>query len=302
MKKNNYFLFLLLLILFPLKVSAESEKNIHLHIVDYDNPISFEEIKSRYKSYDFLDGDITSIIQFQSSYEDAFKKNALEVKTYDLIVSVTNSRNYTTQWLDAIEVRDFTSPTLEATQNEITIDISTEQVEKAILQFVNIEDNWDNQFENMFWEGIENCEKGPGSYIVTLWVQDTAGNLSNSISMTIHIIESIQERIASHSITIEKGDLNSSEILTEFLRLNQINLSYKKIEVTSSYFDSPHKNGIYPATIIFYGNEGKEAIYHCKIIVNLKDEKKKDDKIIYISSGIILFLLGIGIVIYRKRR
>ncbi|MDE7263743.1 MAG: hypothetical protein K2N64_03695 [Anaeroplasmataceae bacterium] len=302
MKKSSYLLFFFLIFLFSIRTSAQSEQYTHLHVVNYDHPISFEEIKIRYKSYDSIDGDITKRIQFESSYEADLKNNVLEVKPYDLLVTVTNSRNFTLSWTDQIDVRDFTPPIIESTQNEISIDISTEQIEEKILQSISISDNWDKEFHTLFWEGIEDCSTGPGIYLVTLRVQDASGNFSNIVSLIISIFESIQEQITPYSITITKNQLQSAEILTEFLKYKQVDTGYQHAEVSSSYFDSPQKNGVYPASISFSYPDGKKVIYYCKIIVNLETEKKKDDIIIYISLGVILFLLVIGFIIYRKRR
>ncbi|MDE6047546.1 MAG: hypothetical protein K2F56_02845, partial [Anaeroplasmataceae bacterium] len=130
MKRIKY-CFIFLLVLFPLfaiQAYAEEEDYTHIHIVDYDHPISFDEIKARYTSYDAVDGNLTDRLVFQSEYETDYEKNSLSVKSYLLYISVTNSRNKTIKWEDEISVRDFTAPVLSYTEREISIDFSKENI------------------------------------------------------------------------------------------------------------------------------------------------------------------------------
>lgn len=303
MKKIKYCLSLLLLFCcFTLQTKAmEDDSYTHVHIVDYDHPLSFEEIKSRYTSYDAIDGDLTNQIQFESTYEIEYINNMLSVKTYELYVSVTNSRNVTVKWTDEISVRDFTAPMICLSQEEITVDIATENVQDVLFHSFTVTDNWDTSFQQYQIKGLEATNQGPGTYTISCSVTDCSGNISNEVNITVHIVESFEKEISLTPIYIENKNLSDSELLILFLQNNTIDTNYKTVQVKSSYLLTPTKKGIYQAEFIFDYEDGSRKIYQCKIINTIFEEKKKDDKIIYISLGCILLLAGIGILIYRKR-
>ncbi|MDE5856138.1 MAG: hypothetical protein K2H06_03730 [Anaeroplasmataceae bacterium] len=280
----------------------DKDSYTHVHIIDYDHPLSFEEIKSRYTSYDAIDGNLTEQIQFESAYEADYKNNTLTVKTYELDVTVTNSRNVTVKWTDEISVRDFTAPVLSSEQKEITVDIATEDVETVLIHSLTIKDNWDTEINHYEIKGLETTDQGPGTYSISCSVKDSAGNISNEVLFIVHIVESFERQISLIPIFIENTILSDTEVLALFLQKNTIDTSYKSVQVKSSYFLTPTKEGIYQAEFIFDYEDGIKKIYQCKIMNTVLEEKKKDDKIIYISLGCILILAGIGIFIYRKRR
>ena len=305
MRKSKYWLSLLLLCpLFSfLKTKAmEEDSYTHVHIIDYDHPLSFEEIKLRYTSYDTVDGNLTDQIHFESTYETDYKNNMLSVKTYVLHISVTNSRNVTVKWTDEISVRDFTAPVLSIEQEEITVDIATEDIETVLLRSLIVKDNWDTEFNDYEIKGLEATNQGAGTYSVSCSVTDSSGNTSNEVLVTVHIVESFERQISLIPIYIENTKLSDTEILALFLQKNTVDTGYKTAQVKSSYFLTPDKEGIYQAEFIFDYEDGLKKIYQCKIINTIAEEKKKDDKIIYISFGCILFLVGLGIFVYRKRR
>ncbi|MCM1131182.1 MAG: hypothetical protein NC310_06225 [Roseburia sp.] len=305
MKRIRLVLFLSLL--FPLFASFQAnakdkDSYTHVHIIDYDHPLSFDEIKARYSSYDSIDGDLTDQIHFKSNYEADYINNTLAVKSYELNVTVTNSRNVTVQWTDEISVRDFTAPILSFEANEIFIDIATENVKSILTQSLIVKDNWDTSFEDYEIKGLEITNLEPGTYPISCTVRDSSKNVSNEVNIIIHIKKSFEKQISSNSIYIENSKLTDDELLALFLQKNSVDTSYKTVQVESSYFQTPEKEGIYQAEFIFDYEDGIKKIYQCKIINTLPEVKKKDDKIIYISLGCISILACIGIFIYRKRR
>ncbi|MDE6655402.1 MAG: hypothetical protein K2J85_00250, partial [Anaeroplasmataceae bacterium] len=276
MKKNKYFLFALLLFLIPsisTKAMEEEVSYTHVHVIDYDHPISFEEIKVRYTSYDLVDGNLTSKITFYSEYESDYENNTLSVKNYELMISVTNSRNKTITWLDEISVRDFTAPILEGLEKQITIDISTEDIVELLTSTFIITDNWDKEFSKYDFKGIEALEQGPGVYSICCSVIDSSGNISNEISLIIHLEESIQRQISLTPIQIENQALSTQEVITLFLQNNTVDTGYQSVQVQSSYFDTPSKEGIYQAEFTFHYADGYKQIYQCKLINTILKEK-----------------------------
>ncbi|MDE7384157.1 MAG: hypothetical protein K2M84_00185 [Anaeroplasmataceae bacterium] len=303
MKRIKCFSVIILLLFasFAIHVHAEEEANTHVHIVDYDHPISFEEIKARYTSYDAIDGNLTERLIFQSEYEEDYNKNSLSVKSYPLYVSVTNSRNKTIKWEDEISVRDFTAPVLSSTEKEISIDLSKDDVQTILSSMLTIIDNYDTTFNSFNFEGLEELEQGPGTYSLRCFVEDNSRNSSNEIILIVHCYETIQRQIASTPILIENKALDTNELLASFLQNNNIEPNYQTVQVQTSYLDNPLKQGIFQAQFIFNYPDGKQQIYQCKIVNSLVLKKKKDDKIIYISLSCILLLTALGIILYRKR-
>lgn len=293
-----FFLFPLLMI----QAHAEEEIYTHVHIVNYDNPLSFDEIKARYTSYDAVDGNLTDRLIFHSDYEQDYLENRLSIKSYSLFVSVTNSKNKTIEWEDEISVRDFTAPLLSTKEKEISIDLSKENPQETLVSYLIISDNYDTVFEHFIFEGLEDIEQGAGTYSIRCSTMDSSGNSSNEVILILHCFETIQRQIASAPILIENKALSSNELLALFLQNNTIDTAYQEVQIQTSYLDTPLKQGIYQAEFTFNYADGTQQIYQCKIINTLTIEKKKDDKIIYISLSCILLLACIGVFIYRKRR
>lgn len=300
-KCKLWLLGLCILSFLTLQANAKDENDFtHLHIVDIDNPIPFEDIKTCYKAYDAKDGFITEQISFESLYETDYLSNCLKVKTYELVVTVTNSRNYTTKLYDEISVRDFTAPIITSLNQEITIDISKDTIEEILKQNLIYEDNYD-EAKHYIFEGIETAKLGVGTYSIPTYAIDNCGNISNTIIFVLHIIETIKRQISTTPIYINEPILTKEELLATFLKNEVIDTSYQTVQVKSTYLNTPHKSGIYQAEFSFLYADGLQYIYQCKIINEPKQEKKKENTLLYISLGVMTCMALIGIIIYRKR-
>ncbi len=291
-----------LLPFFTLPAYAKNEDDFtHLHIVDIDHPIPFEDIKACYRAYDAEDGFITEQLSFESSYETDYLANCLEVKTYELIVTVTNSRNHSTKQYDEISVRDFTSPTIASQEQEFSIDISKDSIEDILKQSLIYEDNYD-EAKHFIFEGLEEAKLGTGTYSIRTYAVDDSGNTSNVIILVLHIFETIKRRISTTPIYVKETPLTKDELITEFLKNEVVDTSYQAVQVKSNYLDTPNKIGTYQAEFSFLYADGIQYIYQCKIINEPKEEKKKENTLLYISLGTMTCIALIGIIIYRKRR
>ena len=304
MKKISFFILAVLqLFFFAITGNAKKEEEyVHHHIVDFDHPLSFEEICARYHSFDFIDGEITETLQFKSDYEKDVANQNLKVQEYPLEIYVKNSRGYHIERQDIISVRDFTAPELSISENNIIIDSSREDIKERILTSVRISDNWDKEFSSFYWEGLEDLKNGEGTYLIGLRVADQSENISSSVYLSVTIIESIKKRIATAPIYIDKKPLTSDEIVNEFLKSNTIEFDYKTIEIQSTYFEQPTKNGIYKAEIKFFNEEDLICIYQVKIMNELQFSQQKNTRTAYIILGVLVLFISIGVFVYRKRR
>ncbi len=298
MKKISLLLILLILTFFSFNAKAENSY-VNMHVIDYDNPLSFEELKSRYTSYDYIDGDLSDKLIISSDYENDYINNSLKIQDYKIYVSITNSNGYERKQIDIISVRDFKAPIIETKNNELVVDISNEDLEDAIINNLIITDNYDTSFSNINILGLENIILGEQIEIICN-VYDNSNNKSNDIIIKLTALKTKDKELVLNEIHTESITSNK-ELLALFLKDNQIDLSYSSAEVKTTYLDTPEKNGIYQAKFIFKYDNGYTKEYECKIINIINEEKKEKNYTSIITLTIFLFLSLIGILIYKKR-
>ncbi len=302
MRKSSLIVLLLLFFSFSIFPVQAAEESTYFHIINFDHPLSFKEIKDRYSCYDKIDGDITHRIKYYSEYETDYIKGSLRVKDYPLEISISNSRGYTTTRIDIISVRDFAAPTLEVLKQEIDIDISTQDIEKELLTCFAIKDNYDVSLR-LEWTGLEALEQPEEKeYSVSLIVYDSSENASSLKTILVHVKKSIFTHICKQSITIKGSQKSKTDIINEWKNIMQFPTDYESISIESNYFTSSNKKGIYQAEITLTYEDGIKHIYQFKIINEVSKENKSTPLIVYISLSCIGIIALLGILIYRKRR
>lgn len=298
MKRLSIILLPIIVLMLSFTAKAE-DKYVNTHIINYDNPLTFEQIKSRYSSFDLIDGNITDKLSFTSEYEMALKNNDLKIMDYEITIYVKNSKGYEAQQVDIISVRDFISPTIEAKNKELIIDVSINDLKTELINNINITDNYDTEFTNYDFIGIDDLsydQKTP----IACCVYDSSLNKSNEITFLITLIQTTEKQLIYAPIYTDTTQTDS-ELLAEFLKKNQIDLAYTSAIVKSTYLDTPEKNGIYQADFIFTYSDGITKIYECKLINELKEIEKENQTPTIILLAVFLSLSLIGIIIYKKR-
>ncbi len=297
---------ILLLFLFPLciciQANADEDTHKHYHIIDIDHPLSFEEIKGRYSSYDWLDGNITQELHFNSEYEKDYQNHTLELKDYDLIVTITNTRGKQTQVKDIISLRDFTPPRVEIISDEVTLNQNNKGMEDILLNCFSITDNCTLEL-HYEWLGLEEINV-PGTYSISLIAYDSFDNASEKKTITVHVTSTLHTFIIKDEIEASnKILLSKDEILEEFLKKNLIQEGFLKSEINSNYFASFKTPGIYQATIKLSYPEEITHLYQFKIVNQAVENSNQENKLLlYISLGVISLLSILGMIIYKKRR
>ena len=274
--------------------ASDNENYTHLHVVDINSPISLQDIKERYVAYDNTDGLITNKIIFETEYDIS----SIQIGTYDLYVSVTNSLGYTTSFLDQILVRDFSKPTINFIEETITIDLSTDDIKSKILSNTIIYDEYDNDFKIIILEQEKLMYEG--QYNISYYVEDASSNISNILSITVNIIETIKKNIIPLTININSNNLSKEDIINLFRTKNPIEQEYKNIEIESNYFNNPKNNNIYETSIIVYFKDDHIEKYFFKIHYEETNNNSTNFKY-YMFLGVISSLLLISIIIYKKR-
>ena len=226
------FLLTLLTLLIPL--STKASEYCHLHLVNYAHPTPLSEIKKRYEAYDLTDGNLTQKIEFNTEYSE----DNCSIGSYALEVMITNSLGYTTTKHDIILVRDFISPKISSSANEIIIDISKEFDINTIYQYLTIEDNLDDISDNIVIEGLEAIFDEVGRYSLKCYVIDSSTNKSNVIELNILAIKTITEHLISDSLNVNSTTLTKEEIIKLFIENFEVPNGYEEIKIISNYFEA----------------------------------------------------------------
>lgn len=304
MRKSKLLICLFFLSLLFLCIQAKADEEVqsaYVHIINYDKPLTMEEIKTHYTAYDSIDGNISEQIILSSDYEEDLNNHALKVQVYPLVVSITNSRGIKVIQEDAIDVRDFTAPIVTAKESEISLDLASSTIEQDILEYFIFSDNYDTDFENIRLEGIENLERLE-TCLIYCSITDSSGNLSNVESIIIHPYQSVIKKLVTTSVLITDQPLTAEEIIQQFINKNSIPAGYQNIHLSSHYLEHPDINGIYQAKLELQYEDGVQYIYQFKIDVAIPKQEEKSQLPLYISFGCLVGLSLIGVFIYRKRR
>lgn len=294
----KYLISLLIFVLCSLFVyaKAEEEAYVNYHIVNIDDPTPLEEIKNRYTSTDEIDGNITNKLQFETDYNE----NDCKLGRYKLKVWVTNSSSNTTSYNDIIQVIDITAPVVEVLESELSINLNTKPDIDFFFQYLKITDNVDTLFD-LTITNLEDLENGPGNYILNCFVTDTSNNKSLPFKFFITANQTEFETITSDIIKLKSAGVSKDEILSLFLKNNNIKSGYDSIDIETNYLTNPVKNGIYQLKVITKFKDGTSQIYYSKIEVNIEESETSDYTIPLIFLGVAVSLTFIGIIIYKKR-
>lgn len=162
-------------------------ENLYINV---DNPLSFDQIKSRFTAKDETDGDITSKLSFTDNTY-ILTNGKINCGTYSFKVSVTDNAGNTTTKMYYAHVVDYTDPTITGK----TINVSytkqlTEAEKKALFTYSDnytptsnlifrwVEDNYTSTYQNL------------GAHTLTAKVLDQQGNEA-SATATINVIDDV---------------------------------------------------------------------------------------------------------------
>lgn len=162
-------------------------ENIYINV---DNPLTFEQIKSRFTATDETDGDITSRLSFTDNTY-ILTNGKINCGTYSFKVSVSDNAGNTTTKLYYAHVVDYTDPTITGkTINVSYKKLLTEAEKKALFTYSDnytptnniifkwVEDNYTSTYQEL------------GAHTLTAKVLDQQGNEASATS-TINVIDDV---------------------------------------------------------------------------------------------------------------
>ncbi len=188
-------------------------------IVDVDNPISFETIKSQITAYDKTEGDITSKIVI-SNNNYVLSNGKIGVGTYSFTATVSDLFDNTCSKVFNIMVVDITKPTLIA--SDMTITYNETLSDSDLVNNVNYSDNVSAKDKINYNITLNEYNSAPsyktfkakcGTYNISISFTDEANN-TNSVSFSVNVIDNI-----APAVVVPEEIISTT---TNFLTMNDI--------------------------------------------------------------------------------
>lgn len=162
-------------------------ENIYINV---DNPLTFEQIKSRFTATDETDGDITSRLTFTDNTY-ILTNGKIACGTYSFKVSVSDNAGNTTTKMYYAHVVDYTDPTITGkTINVSYKKLLTEAEKKALFTY---SDNYTSKDQLIFrWveDNYTSTYQELGKHTLTAKVLDQQGNEATATSI-INVIDDV---------------------------------------------------------------------------------------------------------------
>ncbi len=257
-----------------------------LFIVDVDNAVSVETIKSHLTAVDETDGDVTNRIVIES---DDYTQNKDVLGFYDVVFSVSDLSDNKSYLTITVNVRDLTKPVITGV-SAFSSKISSPMKESLVRVNVYANDNYDGKIT----EAIELIEDNftpnkhkVGSFTIIYQVTDSSGNISDPFTVTITSKDDIPPVIT--------GDNNFSVSTQVVLKVDFIKAKLNAIDgidgttnivvESNNYTGKENKVGNYEIVFSSTDKAGNKATYTVTIEVfdNIAPVFYTSDKIINLN-------------------
>lgn len=195
------------------------------HMIDYNNRLSLENIKSRYKATDNVDLDITNKIEFESNYQEGNSK----VGKFFIIAKVADAANNITYAIDYIIVYDHEAPVLNLQEDVKQIEVGTVFTSNDAKAYFTATDNYVQNPYISFTDNYKSNYNTLGEYKIT-GVASDYGNLSQTKTLTIKVVDTTAPVIglsAGGNRIVSNHVLETSEILA----LLSLSDNYDELEI-----------------------------------------------------------------------
>lgn len=199
------------------------EKVNNIPIINVDDMIGIEELRSYFKSNDYEDGDISSLIKISTSYNPVLKIAG----EYNLAVSVTDSDNNTTTINTMLVVVDNSAPIVKNTSIKLYNDKCYNYNE--IFDYLNVVDNSDSllTFKTLD-DGYTLNYKTPGTYYIDYLISD--GSNENETNIEIIVVDVIKPIVTLDNLTtstkkrlLDEDFINSIKVIDDSMYTVKIN-------------------------------------------------------------------------------
>lgn len=279
-----------------------------VHIINYDNNITLDMIKSTYTAYDNYDEDITDEIIFESNYPSDPKKAKIDEEYYIKAIVYDSSGNKA-EVTNKIEVKDITAPKFSKETLSYEINYGDAISINNIYADLTCTDNYEGTIPSSSWkhEGeIDLHDLDPQTIIISY--TDKSNN-TGKCSVTIKINDISAPIISVSPIELSTTNpLTEEEILALLESSGKIEGGYISYDMSTEYFNNQDKVGSHDVTLSLDYEDGQTKHYRFTINVleNLNNQISNNDNNWYIYVIIAVSTAGIiGLVaylIYRKKK
>ncbi len=215
-------------------------------VVNVDNPLTLDQIKSCFKANDPTEGDLTDNIKFSDITYALDSNGKIAVGEYSITASVSDTSGNSATVTKKIHVVDITSPIVAGT-NFSTGNI-TKLTDAEILKHLTYSDNYypkDNINITLSYDNYKNNYNKPGDYQVRVTATDKSGNVGTT-TLTITVTDTTKPVItATNKTTGNSTCLSQSELLALFNATDDVTASPTITIVTDNYTANYRKPGSY---------------------------------------------------------
>ena len=290
------------------RVNIEEGPNIagsNTHIINYDNNITLEQIKSTYRATDNYDKDLTSQIVFESDYPTNPKDARVGVEYY-ITASVSDTAGNKTTVRDIIIVQDITKPVFHIDNPLVELKYRDDLSMNDIISKISCIDNYDGEILNSSWKYDKEIDfRHLGDQSLKITTTDSSENTAE-LQLTIRIIDDEYPVISVTPIEISTTNpLTEEEIVKMLVKSNEIDDNYSSYTLTSDYFNNQENIGSYDATLLLnYDDEVKTYRFKINVLEHINENNTNNYWYIYLIVGIVLVasIGGISYYIYKKKR
>ncbi len=215
-------------------------------VVNVDNPLTLDQIKSCFKANDPTEGDLTDKIQFSDITYKLDTNGKIAVGEYSITASVSDTSGNSASVTKKIHVVDITSPIVAGT-NFSTGNI-TKLTDAEILKHLTYSDNYyskDNISITLSYDDYKNNYTKPGDYEVRVTATDSSGNVGTT-TLTITVTDTTKPVItATNKTTGNSTCLSQADLLALFNATDDVTSSPTITIVTDNYTANYRKPGSY---------------------------------------------------------
>lgn len=253
-------------------------------IVDIDNPISAETIKSYYRAYDDYDGDLTDEIFI---VEDNYTNNLAKPGNYELLLGVSDSSGNESRLLILIYVIDIAPPTIIGDFSKVIISYDEVFDLDTFYENLVVEDNYINELTLEIHSNTYTANKEKvGKYEIVFTATDTSGNKTTKVK-EIEVVDLIKPIIT--------GPENISKSINEYVPIEDItilltayddydgDLTSKIIIKEDNYTNQMYQKG--SKSIIYEVSDESGNKGYFEVIINIIDQEKP---LFYVSNQVVI--------------
>lgn len=234
--------------------------NEYYYVSDYDSPILLCEITEDIKAFDNVEGDLSSNIIYTTDYPSGNNFDGLEVKSYQVLASVSDSSGNETSFSFIIKVVDITAPVITGNK-QIYIKTSDNYNTQMITDLLFVTDNYEANMKEKL-QVKENTfsgnEKKVGKYYILYEAKDSSGNAS-TFRVDITLTDGIKPIIEGQGEIHSTKFLGEKEILSLFSATDEHDGDISSKLVVESNSCNSFKVGTYEVVISATDEAGNKA-------------------------------------------